>query len=305
MANFTSEIRKDLLRNLPVKRCCRLSLLAAFLDTSGDYSFGKIGIRDEISFTSENESVAEFILVIIEKLFGISMTVTEAVRDPKHNRNKLTFSYFGAGAGEIADEISDYSASQLEKECCMHSYIQGAFLGSGSCTLPRGGAKTGYHLEFVFKSEYDAVDFCDLLEKLQLLGNVVFRADKYVVYCKNRESISDFLSVVEAKTAQRIFEEISAVREENNNDNRVSNCIASNTDRAYAASATQILMFESLEREGILATLPTPLQEVATARTKNPMLSLSELAESLQITKSCLNHRIRKLAQIYTDRKKS
>ncbi len=298
MLNFTGKIRRDLLRTMPKQRCCRLSVLAAFLDTSGSYSFGLSGRRDEFSFTSENEEVAEYFLSLTEKLFGVSMTVTEAVRDPKHGKNKLTFSYFGENAFEYADAITDYSAVNLTDECCMRAYLKGAFLGSGSCTLPRGGAKTGYHLEFVYRESDDAQSFLELLDGLQLIGNIVPRAEKSVVYFKNRDAISDFLAVVEAEDALKQFEEVSAARDESNNNNRKGNCDAGNADKTAIASAAQIRAFRQLETEGVLQILAQPLREAATARTEHPTLSLQELADYLGISKSCLNHRLRKLMQI-------
>ena len=47
-----------------------------------------------------------------------------------------------------------------------------------------------------------------------------------------------------------------------------------------------------------LDILPEELQTVAIARLENPTDTLSELAEKLGITKSCLNHRLRKLASL-------
>lgn len=308
MTNFTSKIRKDLLRTVPDKRCCRLALLAALLDTSGSCTFGLKDRRDEFSFTGENEEVAEYFLSEIEKLFGISMTVTEAVRDPKHGKNKLTFAYDGEGAGGIADEITDYCAVNLweeERECCRIAYLKGAFLGSGSATLPADGAKTGYHLEFVFSDSDDADGFLELLDTLQLICNVVPRGEKYVVYCKNRDTISDFLSVVGAEHALRQLREISAVREEKNNLNRIENCCAGNADKSAIASAAQIVAIAELEQKGVLDELPAPLRDAARARAQNPTFSLAELSRSLGLSKSCLNHRLRKLMQLYENLRKS
>ena len=297
--NFTEKIRKDVLKNLPETRSASLSMLAAFLDTSGHSHFSGYLTKGEFSFTSENEEIAEFFLTLVDKLFGVSMTVTEAKRDPKHGRNKLTFSYNGENAGEYADEITDYCAINLAEESDMRACLKGAFLGGGSCTLPGGGAKTGYHLEFVFTYEDDAISFCEMLDRLQLIASIIRRGEKFVVYCKNREIISDFLGIMDADTALRQFEEVTAAREESNNSNRKGNCDAGNADKAAIASAAQIRAFHELEAEGILQALPAPLKEVAKSRTENPTLSMQELADLLGISKSCLNHRLRKLMQIH------
>ena len=298
MASFTSAIKKDLLGSVPEERSARLALWAGFLDTSGSYSFGTDSDSDGFSFTSETEDVAEYFLAIAEKIFGISMTLTEARRDPKHGRNKLTFSYYGESAFDYADETSDYSACNLTDEKDMLAYLKGAFLGGGSCTLPRGGVKTGYHLEFVFSSAKDAVAFCEMLDGLQLFVSMIQRSEKHVVYLKSREGISDFLYSVGANTALKRLEEVSAAREESNNFNRISNCYAGNADKAVMASAAQALAIRKLKERGGFSKLPPPLRRLADDRIENPTFSLAELAETEGVSKSCLNHRMRKLMTI-------
>ena len=303
--NFTREIRRDLLKFIPEKRCCKLALLAAVLDTSGYWSVGVESVADGFSFVSEDEEVAEYLLHTVDMLFGIQMTVTEAVRDPKHGRDKLTFSYTGENAGNFADEITDYSPANDLDDCCAQAYLIGAFLGSGSCTLPRIGAKTGYHLEFIFPCDFAglaAEDFCRLLERFQIIGNILIRGEKYIVYVKSREAISDFLSVIGANSALGTLERVSAAREENNNENRIENCMAGNADRAATASVAQTVAFEKLKEAGMLPALSEPLRTVLEARLAHPAYSLTELSGELGISKSCLNHRIRKLMQIHAER---
>ncbi len=298
--NFTEKIRKDILKVMPESRSSRLAMLAAFLDTSGFCVFGGSGKRDEFSFTNENEEVTEFFLTIVDRLFGVSMSVTGAARDPKHGRDKLTFTYAGDRAREYADVTAEYSAVNLEEETAMRAYLKGAFLGSGSCTLPSGIAKTGYHLEFVFPVEDDAVSFCEMLDRLQLITSIIPRGEKHVVYCKHRETISDFLGMMNAQCALKTFEEVAAAREESNNSNRKENCDAGNADKTAIASAKQIRLFQVLKAEGVLSCLPYSLQEAAEARMAHPTYSMQELADYLGVSKSCLNHRLRKLMQIKT-----
>lgn len=298
--NFTEKIRKDMLRATPEERDCRLALLAAFLDTGGQVL--SRGAESAFSFTTASEEVAQYILTLVDGLFGVCMTVTEAARDPKHGRNKLSFACSGGSTGAMVEEIDIYRAASLNGdgigEQRMRAYLKGAFLGSGSCTVPHDGGKTGYHLEFIFPDNARAEGFCELLDELQIIGGIVLRDEKYVVYCKNRETISDFLAVVGANGALRQLDEISAARAESNRENRVSNCYAGNADKAAIASANQILALRKLQQSGVLALLPEPLQETAAARMRYPTYSLSELAETLGVTKSCFNHRLRKLIDI-------
>ena len=157
----------------------------------------------------------------------------------------------------------------------------------------------GYHLEFIFTSAAVAEDFRYLLSTLELLSKSVMRGEKYVVYLKSREALSDFLSVTGARSALKTLESVSAEREESNNLNRVENCFAGNADRTAIASALQTVALGELKSSGGLETLDEHLKELACARLANPTLSLSELAETLGITKSCLSHRMRKLMEIH------
>ncbi len=294
MANFTSEIKRDLL-DLPQKACCGIATLSALLTTSGTVS------EDQLTFVSENEKIAEFFVRLMESLFFVRPEVKEAVFDPKRERDKLTFSYSGEKFHEILQEIGYFSgADQITmSDCCALSYIKGAFLGSGSCTLPHGGVKTGYHLEFVFSSRAPAEFFSDLLLRFELLSKVIDRGEKSVVYFKSGDAISDFFSVIGAESALKTLEQVAAARAESNNENRVFNCFAGNADKTAIASANQVIALERMQRDGQLSKLPESLQTVAEARLKNKGYSLSELANHLGISKSCLNHRMRKIIELY------
>ena len=286
------------MKKIPETRECQWAFLHAVFDVSGGFYLHDDragGAPLEILFTSESEETAAFILNVFEQSFGEKMSLIEAVRDPKHGRDKLTFSYAAARSSEISDAIL---VGYAEDEATDISYLCGAFLTGGSCTLPKAGKKTGYHLEVVFEDEPDAEYFQDILEEFQLLGSIAKRGDKHIVYLKSREAISDFLSVIGATKALRTFEKVSAEREENNHENRIVNCMAGNADRAATASVAQTVAFAELKKMGIAPTLPEQLRTVLEARLEYPTFSLMELAEKLNISKSCLNHRIRKLMQI-------
>ena len=69
---------------------------------------------------------------------------------------------------------------------------------------------------------------------------------------------------------------------------------------ARVSQGEQVEALTRLTDAGVVATLPVKLQEVAVARLLQPELSLSELAETFDppLTKSCLNHRMRKLMEL-------
>ena len=81
--------------------------------------------------------------------------------------------------------------------------------------------------------------------------------------------------------------------------NRRVNCDAANVDKSVAAAQAQIAAIQRLKREGRLSALPDKLLEAARLRADNPELTLAQLAALCDppVTKSCFNHRLRKLVE--------
>ena len=171
-------------------------------------------------------------------------------------------------------------------------------MGGGSCILPAEGGKTGYHLEFVFPEKRTAEEFRGLLAEEELISKVVERSGAAVVYIKSKETISDFLSILGAESSLKKFSELVERRDEANRSNRAANCFSGNADKSATAAVRQVLAIRAIEREEGLENLETELKETARARLENPSLSLKELAEKLEISKSCLNHRMRKIEEL-------
>ncbi len=83
-----------------------------------------------------------------------------------------------------------------------------------------------------------------------------------------------------------------------NGVNRWSNCDVANLSKAVDAAQSHIDAIHCIERGSGLENLPEKLQETARLRVENPELSLAQLAELAQVSKSCLNHRLRKLVEL-------
>ncbi len=290
MLNFTQEIKRELMASLPQKECCKRAFFCALFDVSGSVS------PTRAEFISESEKLAEYFFSLSES-YGLHPEMDGAVYDPRSKRDRMRFLLKGESAKRSyaiyqRERISEYG------ECCALAYLKGAFLGGGSCSLPHEGAKSGYHLEFVFSEGVRAEQFLGLLEGLELLAKAVRRAEREVVYLKSRDAISDFLSVVHAEGALSRFEKLSMAREENNLINRVENCMAGNADKSMTASAREAHKIGLLKERSEFSLLPDPLRELAEVRLSNPTLSLRELAGKMGLSKSCLNHRMRKLMEI-------
>ena len=135
----------------------------------------------------------------------------------------------------------------------------------------------------------------------EILARCVERKNSFVVYLKSRESISDLLYLVGAESALRKLNKLADKKDEKNRINRVANCMQRNFDKSVVASVRHIRAIERIEETVGLSALDETLRKTAEARLADKEASLKELSERLQVSKSCLNHRLRKLVKIADD----
>jgi hypothetical protein len=85
-----------------------------------------------------------------------------------------------------------------------------------------------------------------------------------------------------------------------NSVNRKVNCDTANVAKTVDASVAQTEAIRKIMAAGAFEALPEKLRQTADLRLQNPELSIKELAEisTPPVTKSCLNHRLRKLIEI-------
>ena len=85
-----------------------------------------------------------------------------------------------------------------------------------------------------------------------------------------------------------------------NGVNRRVNCESANLDKAVDAAQDQLEAIRRLYAAGAVEGLSPQLKETIVLRETYPELTLSQLAAEFDppITKSCLNHRLRKLMEL-------
>ena len=117
---------------------------------------------------------------------------------------------------------------------------------------------------------------------------------------KEAEKIADFLSLIGATSSMLKFEDIRIMRDMRNSVNRIVNCENANFNKVADAANRQIESIKYLDKKIGLNNLPVKLQEIAIARMAHPEVSLKELGELVPggpISKSGVNHRLRKIME--------
>ncbi len=308
--NFTSDIKKEIIsrgmgrgKEGAVEKTAALS---AFVRTSG--FLGEKDGSPNFFIVSETENVAEFFMLAFSEVFNAELSVTHATMDRMSGRDKLLLQCPQGQAVEIMKSLAlvkrtggiryGVSRSLTSTEESQIAYIKGAFLGGGSCTVPGDGAKTGYHLEIVFSDKHTARDFCELLADFEIIARLVERKETYVVYIKSKEIISDFLSLMGVEHSLRKFSMLVEKRDQANQNNRAQNCMAGNADKTAIAAVKQVVAIEKLQKWSGYEDLSQDLKTLAALRLQYPAMSLQELADMVKVSKSCLNHRMRKLLEL-------
>ena len=150
--------------------------------------------------------------------------------------------------------------------------LRGLFMAAGSVTDP----EKGYHMEIVCTSETLARDVRKLVNGFGLRSKIVQRKNRHVVYIKEAEQITDFLSAVGAHGQLFRFEDVRITKDLRNTTNRISNCDSANFERTVNAAQRQLVSIRlirdtvgGIRRSGGDGAAPPEYPEV----------SLAELAE--------------------------
>ena len=139
------------------------------------------------------------------------------------------------------------------------------------------------------------------MNEFSLNSKFLERKNGYITYLKEAEKIADFLGVIGAHNALLKFEDVRIVRDMRNSVNRLVNCETANLNKTIGASLRQVENIRYIQETEGLDILPEKLREIAILRMEHQDLTLKELGEMVSgnpISKSGINHRLRKIDEI-------
>ena len=189
----------------------------------------------------------------------------------------------------------------------IRAYLRGVFFSSGSVNDPK---KSRYHMELLISNPDEAVFIQKMLNIFDLNAKILNREKGYMIYIKEAEKISDYLKILGATKAVLYYENVRVYRDQKNKTNRLNNCEQANMDRIFETANQQLEQIRVIEENDGAMLLDDKTKEALDYRKKYPEASLKELAEIISletgksITKSGLNHRMRKIKDLATRLKK-
>ena len=277
-------------------KCC------AVAECYGMLLYGNTFSAREIRIVTGNRKLGQRLVEQFQNAFGLAFDMLpkeneEGKRAYVINDEKKLLRVFEAyGCSPESLVAHHVNLSVLEEECCRRSFIRGAFLTGGAITDP---AKS-YHLELVTDHFNVSRETYSLLLEMNFFPKETSRNGNYIIYFKQSAAIEDFLTLIGAPIQAMELMQAKIEKDMRNSVNRKVNCDTANVTKTVDASAVQIEAIMKIEAAGGTSSMPDKLRQTAQLRVDNPELSLQELAEisSPPVTKSCLNHRLRKIMDL-------
>ena len=294
--SFSSDIKTELC-GVRTPGCCRLPLVYGFLLFSRSFS------AENIKMQTETEAVAKLFKRLLSEVYSVDCEILTGGGKRKVYRLKvgseaerlklLASVDFGIFGGKINPEV-------FSRDCCKASFIRGAFLACGQISDPQ----KSFRVDFLIRDRALADEFRELLSENYIDTNISKRQNGCLVYIKRNEMIANLMTLMGASGRSLELIETSILKSVKNNMNRARNCDNANLDRMVEASLNQRIAIDYLDKKGILETLPEELVFTAELRRGNPDASIKELCAAAGgvISPSGLNHRLKKLVDIYRQR---
>jgi hypothetical protein len=276
-----NELKGELARIQPARACCRRAELAGLL-------FSR---RDAGGVSTLDHATARTAVQLATSL-GMPAAGPRSVASPRAagrstppGRHHLQVA--------LDRELADTWAWQSAPACDRRAFLRGTLLGA-SISVGAGAP----HVEFVLGDVRRARELRSYLRDCEVRAGILPRRGRNVVYIKGQEEVATLLRLVGANRALLDFESGRVARDVRNRLNRLLNAEEANLGRTVRAADRQLQAIRHLEVTGELERLPIGLREAAEQRRRQPDADLDTLATSLGVSRSAINHRLRRLVAI-------
>ena len=310
--SFKDSAREELLGVLPKKREEIVAFLSALAKSCGSIEIAKkrYNLCFWLADYDEGLKVVELLKTLYPAEFELSLDKTKtgaeacSVQVPS-GFSKQAIEDFGLmkiNVDEYLAFVEGIPQDVVTTIATKVAYFKGLFLGCGSVYVPstsdQSEKRDGYHFELQLDDDLFADDVMELLSDLRINTRMSDRGEHKLVYVKDKDEIVKALATLDLADCVLKLRSLIDERETANSLNRVIICETANLDKTFTAASKHLLAIGELRNKDMFDSLPAQLKETADARADHPEASLSELAELLGVSKSCLNHRLRKIVEL-------
>ncbi len=305
--SFSSQIKQEITENRIRRQGDALALLSAFTLGIGSLSYSAELRKWGVHFVSESEAAILFAAKLAYQHFGVEFSITRV----EHERLSAVYHellIYGDALEDFLLKIGFMSLDRSGIPCYemviptdnvktdtqKKAFLRGLFLACGTATEP----KKAYHAEFVMRN-MKLIEFAgDIIAEFDIKYRVGKRKNNEILYIKEGESLENLLALLGASSAMMEVADLRIVKQASNEANRGVNCINANLERSTRSALKQIDDIRTIADAVGFERLPDPLRAVAEVRLNNSDMTLNEMAEELQLGRSAVNYRLKKLSEM-------
>ncbi len=183
------------------------------------------------------------------------------------------------------------------------AFVVGAFLSGGSVSYSTN--KSNYHFEIRSRNKTYLTNIQKIFEIFNIEANIVNYRNAWKLYFKKSEYISDSLKLLGAIDALYQFEDFRIQRDFINSQQRLNNLDVSNINKTVIAANNQVKWIQTLKNKYAYDNLDEKTKIFCDIRLEEREASLETIAQifedkyDIKLTKSSINHMVRKIKNIY------
>lgn len=261
---------------------------------------------DEICLVTEHEETAQVFDTLLREVIDLDLPVNIASSSRKSGASSFTVCVNDrAACKNIICFYKELTKTNLDTLKCNFlegddehtgAFLRGVYLVCGSITDP----SKEYHFELSAPNKKLCTELYELLNSLGITVKQTVRAGNNILYLKESEPIEDFLTYIGAVESSLEIMNVKIVKDIRNKVNRQTNCEVANMKKTTSAVQKYAKDMEYVLKHESELNISEELIELAQLRIENEDVSLRELGKMLSkpITRSGVNHRIRKISDI-------
>lgn len=268
-------------------------------------------VKDEIIQKYYQKDYSD-ILKTISIIFGIFVGKNYHVNEYRYNTTKEEVAYFvsriltklniESSISKVSNNfVVEINKNELEKNLLnitnydinYQSFLSGMFLSSGRIENPN----KKYMLEIRKNTEYIKGLTNNIINDIIQNSNLEIKENESMYYITKGDDISEFLQYLQLPKTILDFENIRIDREIKNGINRVVNLEVANMQKSIKAGAEQLNLIKKIRDNNLESKLTKKQLELINFKEKNPDLTVTELANSLNVTKSSITNRFKKIEE--------
>lgn len=299
---FSQKVKEEICRNnyeLDEKK----ALLSSYLKNIVAINISNNKIDWEIK--SKVPLTLRFITKLLNELYQIKKDLF--ISEKKSEKFGRTYKLEFLGNFELIEKelyIFNDPSEMLTTDNLKAAFLTGVFLSGGSINNPQS---SNYHFEISIHNE----DLLKIVENIfnhfELKYSILERKNKFVIYVKKSETISDLLKLMGTSLSMFEFEEKRIYRDYSNQLSRLNNLDLSNIKKTALASYQQVIYINYLKENGLMSKLSDKERKFCTLRLENQEASLNDLVSlfydeyKIRVSRTGINHFVRKIKKIYEE----